>query len=290
MSPNPTRTLWISIGMALLSVFLIYSYSQEKKKEYDEKFGAMKQIVVAKKDILEMSTIDDTMVDIIEKPVDFVEPGAVSNPDDIIGWVAAVPIKNGEQILNTKVLKPGPNTGLSIQVSPAKRAVTLPVDEVRGVAKLVKPGDRIDLLALLETGSGGGKKSKMKTLLQDVPVLATGIRVTNNIPRAFELDNSKKGSFRNLNADTNFSTITLELSPREAQEVLYILASNPGALYMTLRNPNDRVKLNLNTTEINTLFGAPSHTFAKPIPRSPTNIVPTKPVRKKDRGPFKKIN
>ena len=93
MNPNPTRTLWISIGSALFAVFFVYSYSQGKKQEYDDKFGTMKQVLIAKKDILEMSDIDDTMIDIVEKPADFVEPGALTNPEEVISLVAAVPIK-----------------------------------------------------------------------------------------------------------------------------------------------------------------------------------------------------
>ena len=70
-----------------------------------------------------------------ERPVDFIQPGAIDNPDDAVGLVAAAPIKKGEQILMTKLLTPGPNTGLSLQVAPDKRAVAIPVDQVRGVWK-----------------------------------------------------------------------------------------------------------------------------------------------------------
>ncbi|MEC9283476.1 MAG: Flp pilus assembly protein CpaB [Bdellovibrionota bacterium] len=295
MNPNPTRTLWISIGSALFAVFFVYSYSQGKKQEYDDKFGTMKQVLIAKKDILEMSDIDDTMIDIVEKPADFVEPGALSNPEEVISLVAAVPIKKGEQIISTKILKPGPNTGLALQVAPTRRAVTIPVDEFRGVAKLIRPGDRIDLLAVVEQGKGLDKSFNVKTILQDVSVLATGVRITNNIPR--KLDDDGK-SYTNLNTYTDFSSITVELDPQKAQEIIFLMATNPGSLYMTLRNPNDRTKQSLSMTTQQSVQGyANIKRNVAPV-RRPTSVVtkkqvtpkPTPKKKSRNNGPFREIN
>jgi len=255
MNNNSSRTLWISIGAAVFAMFLLYSYSQEKKAEYDTRLGTLKQVVVAKKDILEMSTIDDTMIETVSKPIDFVQPGAIENPEEVIGLVAAAPIKAKEQILNTKILRPSANTGLSLQVAPNKRAVTISVDEVRGVAKLIRPGDRIDILASVEVGSGPNKTVDVKTLFQDVTVLATGINITNNIPRKVEYGQSNKVNIRNLNGDTSFSSITLELSPENSQKLILLQSTNPGSIYLTLRNPNDRVKKNLPSMNVNKLSG-----------------------------------
>jgi pilus assembly protein CpaB len=298
MNNNASRTLWISIGAALFAIFLLYSYSQEKKAEYDSRLGTLKQVVVAKKDILEMSTIDDTMIEVVSKPIDFVEPGAIENPEEVIGLVAAAPIKEKEQLLNTKVLKPGANTGLSMQVAPNKRAITIPVDEVRGVAKLIRPGDRIDILAAVDSGSGPNRKTNVKTIMQDVTVLATGINVTNNIPRTVEVTSANKVNVRNLNGDTTFSTLTLELSPEEAQSMILLQASNPGSIYITLRNPNDRVKKQLPNADLSA-YQMPDPSMFQParLPSSPADVVapapqPQQPVRQapKKRGPWIDVN
>ena len=68
------------------------------------------------------------------------------------------PINRGEQVLQNKVIKPGPETGLSLQIAPGKRALSLPVDEVRGISRLLKPGDRIDIITALDIGRGDVKK------------------------------------------------------------------------------------------------------------------------------------
>ena len=147
---NESRTLWISLGAGLFSAFLLYSYSQEKKAEYDKTYGTMKNVVIAKANIEEMRTIDDSMLEVVQKPSDFIEPGAIQDPELAVGQVAGKAIKKGEQLLDSKLLLPGPETGISLQVAPSKRAVTLPVDEVRGVAKLIRPGDRIDIYAAID--------------------------------------------------------------------------------------------------------------------------------------------
>ncbi|MGE0632992.1 MAG: Flp pilus assembly protein CpaB [Pseudobdellovibrionaceae bacterium] len=243
MTPNETRTLWISLVAGLFATFMLYSYSQEKKAEYDKKFGSMVTVLVATKDIAEMTTIDDTMVEVREKPSDFIEPGVIKEKELVIGQVAATPIRSGEQILGTKLLTPGPDTGLSLQVSPNRRAVTVAIDEMRGVAKLIRPGDRVDVFAALDVGKGLNMRRETQLLIQDVPVLATGLSVRNNIPRLIEVENSQNLSLTSLAGDSKYTHITLEVAPKDAQDLVHIMATSAGNLFFTLRHPNDRVNL-----------------------------------------------
>lgn len=291
MNQNQTKTLWISIGLGIFAMILIYSYSQEKKAEYDKKYGTSKRVLIASKDILEMQTIDETMIEYAEIPVDFIQPGAVTEPDLVINRVAATPFKKGEQLLNTKVLSLGANTGLSNQVAPGKRAISIPIDDARGVSKLVQPGDRIDILSSVEIGKGPNKELEVKTILQDVVVLATGLKITNNIPRVRERSEySSEEYFRNLNGDTSFSTVTIEVDPPEAQSLVYIMTTAPGSLFFSLRNPNDRLQNRIPTTSANSVLGrAPTPQFIPPpqpivqkLPPAPAKRVPSS----QKRGPF----
>ena len=63
-----------------------------------------------------MQTIDETMLDIEERPAQFAEPGTIKDPLDAIGRIALAPIKAKEQVLESKILEPGPETGLSIKL------------------------------------------------------------------------------------------------------------------------------------------------------------------------------
>ncbi len=293
MNSNETRKLWVSIGVSLFAVFLLYSYIQEKSASLTKKFGAKKRVVIAKEEIQEMQTIDETMLEIVERPVDFVEPSAISDPEMAVGQVALAPISKNEQILGNKIHNPGPVTGLELQVAPGKRAVTLPIDDVRGVAKLLKPGSRVDIVTALDVGSGNSKKREIKTLLQDVSILATGLKIVNDLPRLYE----KVGSdefIKNIRSDTSFSNITVEVSPRDAQKIIYIISTNPGALFLTLRHPSDRfIHSKLPTADLQSLLNKPFFKTPKPVlpPRLPTSIGKSRvaPVKKKKRGPYEEL-
>lgn len=291
MNNNETRTLWISLITAFAAVFLLYSYTQEKSAELTKNFGTKRNVVVAADDINEMQTINETQLQTVERPEKFVEPNAVLNVEDAVGLVALAPIKKGEQILMSKIIKPGPVTGLSGQVAPSKRAIALPVDEMRGVAKLLKPGDRIDLITALDVGTGQKMRKEVKTFLQDVPVLATGLRVSNELPRLYEEAGGDE-FVRNMREDTTFNTITVEVSPEQAQELVYILATAPGGLFITLRHPSDRSRSRKANATLDTVLDrVPTSMVRKQVQRNfkPMAPKPKKQKKKKRSGPFREL-
>ena len=250
------RALTLSLVMAVLAIFFVQSYVSSIEEATKKKFGTQVLVVQAKRDIKEMETIDETMLELTLVPKRFLEPSAISfekkkqdadvikSMKDLAGNVAVVPIKKGEQITYNKIIEPGMRTGLSPQITPGKRAISVPVTEITGVSKLVKPGDRVDLIAVLDMG--GGKQNKIsKTVLQDVGVLAVGHNVTDNIPRLVEMDSfSGKPKVTSLTQTTNFSTVTLEVDPMQAQMIALVLSNSDNALTLALRNNDDADRTN----------------------------------------------
>ncbi len=250
------RALTLTLVMAVLAIFFVQSYVSSIEEATKKKFGTQVLVVQAKRDIKEMETIDETMLELTLVPKRFLEPSAISfekkkqdadvikSMKDLAGNVAVVPIKKGEQITYNKIIEPGMRTGLSPQITPGKRAISVPVTEITGVSKLVKPGDRVDLIAVLDMG--GGKQNKIsKTVLQDVGVLAVGHNVTDNIPRLVEMDSfSGKPKVTSLTQTTNFSTVTLEVDPMQAQMIALVLSNSDNALTLALRNNDDADRTN----------------------------------------------
>lgn len=241
MGSNETKNLWLAIGAGIFAVFLLYSYSQEKKAELDKQFGTKRRVVVAKQDIGEMDTVYDTMLEYKEIPTDYIEPGTIDNTDDVIGSIAAVPIPKGQQILKNKLHEPGADTGIASQIAPSKRAITIPANENQSVARLIRPGDRVDILAAIDIGKGVNQRREVQIIMQDVIVLATGVNIVNNVPRTLEKDPSGRSLIQtNLTGDTRYTSITVELDLKKAQDMIYLVATNPSSIFLALRNPSDR--------------------------------------------------
>ena len=290
MNNNDSRALWISLGSGLFAAFLLYSYSQEKKAEYDKQYGSLKSVVVARIDISELQNIDDSMLELNQRPADSIEPGVVPDIETAVGQIAAVPIKKGEQILTNKLLHPGPDTGIALQVAPGKRAVSIPVDDVRGVAKLIRPGDRVDIYAAIDVGKGSNQHREVTLFMIDVPILATGLSVVNTIPRVYEFDASGKQLNQiNLTGDTKYQTVTIEATPKESQDLVYLISTSQGNIFMALRNPNEKNKdarfPSSNVDTFSARLGLPSEAAQQyNIPqRAPVVPVPAPPAPSRGR-------
>ena len=291
MENSETRTLWISIGAALFAVILLYSWAQDKRANYAKKFGQSKTVVIAREDIREFEIVDESKLEVVEKPSDFIEPSAIQNPTEIVGQIALAPIKKGEQILNTKLVFPDKSTGLSMQIAPGKRAVTVPISEVSGVAKLIKPGDRVDIIAGVDDGTGLKKERRLRTILQDIPVLATGQSIVDNLPIQVIKGDADNYEIRNLRVDNNYSTITVEVRPSDAQNLFYLISIS-APINFSLRNPNDRIKIPLKTADINDVLNrvkmrVPAQT-PKPI-KSTSKPKPPKTPEKRKKGRYESI-
>ena len=111
------------------------------------------------------------------------------------------------------------------------RAMSINVNGAAAVSGMIKPNDHVDVIGTFNFPDDDGKIKRGDpvtcTILQNVLVLATG------------KDTSKTQS-RELGmvGGSNYSTVTLEVSPREA-EMLAFAEQIKGRLILTLRNRND---------------------------------------------------
>ncbi|MEN9723796.1 MAG: Flp pilus assembly protein CpaB [Pseudomonadota bacterium] len=251
------RALMISIVMSVVAVFFVRSYVVSKEEESAKKFGTQVLVIVAKTDIKEMETLTEKVLEYKEIPKRFLEPASISvDPKEreseqdrlkdlkkFAGSIAVVPIKKGEQVTLNKISEPSIRTGLSPQIAPGKRAVTIQINELSGVAKLVKPGDRVDVIAVIDLALG--KENKFaRTILQDVIILATGKNVTNNPARYIESDPlTGKEKIRPLSEDLSFNTVTVEVDVNQAQALAILQSGNEATLFLSLRHNDDSERI-----------------------------------------------
>jgi pilus assembly protein CpaB len=169
--------------------------------------------------------------------------GVVINPDNVIEipWAAtALPegafvskddlFKDGrrvvlstldrnEPVLRSKVTGPGQRASLSSLLETGKRAVTVRVDDVRGVAGFILPGDFVDVV-LIGEDPAAKREGYSEILLQHIKVLAID-----------QLASERQEQ------PTVAKAVTVEVTPDQAQKIL--LATNIGKLSLVLRQPGD---------------------------------------------------
>jgi pilus assembly protein CpaB len=129
--------------------------------------------------------------------------------------VVLASLERNEPVLRGKITLPGQPGSLSSVLEDGKRAVTVRVDDVRGVAGFIRPNDRVDVVLIRTEGNSNGS-SYSDLILQQVKVLAVD-QLTGE---------------RNEQA-TVAKAVTLEVTAVEAQKVL--LATNIGKLSLILR-------------------------------------------------------
>ncbi len=248
-----SRAFTTSLLLAGIAVAMIWSYISSRETELQSEYGNQTPVVVAKEDIKELEIIDDRKVQLINVPKSFQMPGSYTRVEDLYNTIAAVPIKKGEQITAPRVTYPGAQSGLSRQISIGKRALSIQVTEGQAVSRLLKPGDRVDILALVDYASGKKERLKVKTVLQDVLVLSTGLYVTNSIP-IVNLKGDTDSRQIKLNSYTNYNTVTLELSPFEVQKMVFLISAGNG-IYLSLRNNDDKEIERINATRLYDVLG-----------------------------------
>lgn len=126
--------------------------------------------------------------------------------------VALSPIAKNEPITAARVSGPGQKASLAALLEPGMRAVTVRVDDVKGVAGFIMPGDHVDVV-LTRTED---RQSFTDILLQNVKVLAID-----------QLANERQESARIAKA------VTLEVTMQQGQKL--VLAGGAGALSLILR-------------------------------------------------------
>lgn len=250
-----TRALTLALIIAGFAMMMVYTYIDDQRSAMIKQYGIQSSVVVAAVDIQELDLIDDKKIEVKTVPENFLAPGHFKSIKELENTIATVPIIKGEQITKPRVTYPGIKTGLSRQVAVGKRAVAINITEKDAVGRLIKPGDRVDVLAGLDIAQGSRKDlQRIRTILQDVLVLSTGMSMTNSIP-IYGVETPKVIRTMNLNTYTTYNTITLELDPYDVQKLSFIQTFGGGSLSLALRNNADKEPVRLKATQIYDVMG-----------------------------------
>ena len=247
------KPLYISIGLGLMALLLAVSYLRKREQELLDLSHPV-PVLVATRDILKNSPIEEDMLEMVEVPKQFLQPDALRQPADAVGRLTQSPIRKGEQLVGTKLITYGSDTGLAVKIPAGMRAISISVDEISGVSGLIKPDNYVDLLSTFNFGDQDKNNHETFTLFQDVRVLAVSHDLGVGLARS---DKGKKTDEVAPRGST--STVTLALDPQQVQDL--ILAEQAGELHLSLRSLSETEKtFNLTPSTITSLTGVKEKT------------------------------
>src|SRR6266550_4107091 len=185
--------------------------------------GSANKLVVAGSDIDLGSRLTPAMLKAVEWPASSMPKGAFANPADLDSRVLRASVLSGEPILESKLAPVGSKGGLSAVVAEGKRAMTVRVNDVIGVAGFALPGNYVDIIINTQeenAKTGNRDQAISKIVLEHILVLAVAQEVG-----------------RDETKPKVVSAVTVEVTPDQAEKL--DLARSVGTLSLMLRNQVD---------------------------------------------------
>jgi pilus assembly protein CpaB len=210
-------------GLVLLSISAVLGFISIAWVQKPAQTSGMTKVVVAKIPLNYGDRLIAEKLKLVDYPKEAVPPGAFDNIDMIAGQnqdrVTLRAIDLNEPVLPDKISGTGGRAILSTVIDKNMRAVTISVNDIKGVAGFVQPGDRVDVLLTRKTGNSPADTSEQRNdvLLQNIKVLGVD-----------QQSDDKKDK------PTVAKAVTVEVSPEDGQKLT--LAASIGNLSLALRN------------------------------------------------------
>lgn len=288
--------LFIVLGvLSALLTFVLFKAVFQSKPAGDQVAKVQtvktKTLVVANRYLMPGEVIQSTDVRQADWPKEYYPTEAIFiEENDIVGRAVKIDVFPGQPIYRFNLTGTKSKGGLPLLIPQGMRAITIATTEVKGVAGLIKPGDRVDVIGnfTYPVNMVGGEKGNMQdasisqTILQNVKVLAVSQQVDEVDPEIVnDVDNrfsktsggGKKSNEGSDSTDSNASrsggvkvdtsalnakvatSVTLAVTPDQAQVVS--LAEYKGDLKLVLRPEEDNnEEAVLGTSEGDMIFDA----------------------------------
>ena len=232
----------IALFAAIGAVFIAAKWLQQRSTQVN-------QVAVAAQEINMGQKLTSNMFKLVSWPANIMPPESFSDLQKLDGRVTKSSLQVGEPVLATKLAPEGSLGGLSAVIAEGKRAITVRVNDVVGVAGFALPGNFVDIIVNTqkEEGTGNNKNSKdiSKIVLEHILVLAVA-----------------QEAGRDETTPKVVNAVTLEVSPEQAEMI--DLARSIGDLSLVLRNQADVVNAKTEGVTKNSLLE-----FEEPLPETP---------------------
>jgi pilus assembly protein CpaB len=258
-NPRAIAMLVLSVVIGLVATVVASGWVAQQGR------AASNKVVVAAVDIDLGSKLNPQQLKTVDWPSGSLPNGAITDPQTLQDRVVKTSVMRGEPILDAKLAPIGSSGGLSAVIPEGKRAITVRVNDVIGVAGFALPGNYVDIVVNTQLDNEGhGDKQISKIVLQHILVLA--------VAQEANRDETKP---KVVNA------VTLEVTPEQAEKL--DLARSVGTLSLVLRNQVDKQGAETGGIMKRQLFAAdvlksPEPVQPKPAARHRKRAVPAAPA------------
>ena len=186
-------------------------------------------VVIALGNIPAGARIAPGAVAVVKWPAHVIPPGAYTSVESVVGKIAASAVFRGEPLMPGRLAQTR-STGREVRITPGKRAYSIRVGDVTGIAGMIVPNSRVDILVIVDRPGAERKQRMTKIFMTNMRVLAFGAQV-------------QRGADGRLMSS---HVATLEVSPEEAERLA--IASSQGSLSLALRGYGDGDSIVTNVT------------------------------------------
>jgi len=224
----------LQLLMSAVITFGIWQLYLKAKEENQEMALGMVEVISAGRVIPSQKPIASDWITVKQVPARFVQPGAFREKvkglhlKKIIGKTTSVTLPEGAQLTQAMLRTPRVETpGVAIKLGPGQRGFLLRLGNL-DIAKLILPGDRVDILATFTVRAPGEEKTSRATytILQNIAVISVGVNVVD--------------ASRDEKQETREERVlTLALSPQEAQKLSHTQVESQGEISIVVRAHGD---------------------------------------------------
>jgi pilus assembly protein CpaB len=215
----------LSLGAGLAAALLITRYLSRRPDRLAQ--APMVKVAVAAMNLATGAALNKDSIELVDWPKPALPDGTFAEMKALEGRVTNGPLVKGEPVLAARLAPLGARQGMAAVIPDNMRAMTVPVNEVVGVAGFIHPGDFVDVVTTMPTpinGRSGDVEYRSKLVLQNIKVLAVG--------EDLMADESKP---------VKVPVVTLLVTPEESERLA--LASTQGKLQLTMRAQRDQVEV-----------------------------------------------
>lgn len=215
--------LAVALGLGAVAVAASWLLAQST--------GGARRIAVAAADVEPGRRVGADAVRMVDWPAASLPDGAYADPQKLEGRVLKTSILRGEPYTDAKLAPAGTLGGLSAVIAEGKRAITVRVNDVVGVAGFALPGNFVDIIVNTKREKPERERKRAATgpeAEQDISKIVLERILVLAVAQEVGRDDTKP---RVVNA------VTLEVTPEQAEKV--DLARSVGNLSLVLRNQVD---------------------------------------------------